>query len=48
VPPFSKSQLTGGIACSSQPIPLTITDEKAMLRAMFEVGYFPPNTPPPR
>jgi hypothetical protein len=24
----------------------TILSEPALLRAMFDVGYFPPNTPP--
>jgi hypothetical protein len=25
----------------------TVHSEAALLRAMFDVGYFPPNTPPP-
>jgi hypothetical protein len=24
-----------------------VVSESALLRAMFDVGYFPPNTPPP-
>jgi hypothetical protein len=25
----------------------TVLSEPELLRAMFDVGYFPPNTPPP-